>query len=114
MSAYHGPMNILLWCDDLLSRTRIEAAWKAAGATVLRKTDSGVPDLIVVDLTAVNATAEIVRLRTTHPAATILAFGPHVDGDAFRGAKTAGAHECVARGKVVERVLGKLKPTQEC
>jgi hypothetical protein len=103
-------MKILLWCDDLMSRTRIESAWKAAGAQVLRKNTDETPDLIVMDLTARNALAEIGRLRGTYPVSELLAFGPHVDGDAFKAAKAAGAGEVVARGAVIERVLRKLAP----
>jgi DNA-binding NarL/FixJ family response regulator len=101
-------MKILLWSDDLMSRTRIESAWKAAGAQVLRKNASEQPDLVVMDLTARNALDEIRRLRGANPDLDILAFGPHVDGDAFKGAKAAGASELVARGKVIERVLAKM------
>jgi DNA-binding NarL/FixJ family response regulator len=101
-------MKILLWSDDLMTRTRIEAAWKPAGAQMLKKTDTDTPELIVVDLTARDAAEHIRRLRAAHPQLPILAFGPHVDGDAFKAAKAAGADELVARGKVVERVLAKL------
>jgi DNA-binding NarL/FixJ family response regulator len=104
-------MKILLLCDDLMSRTRIESAWKNAGATLLRRHDAGVPDLVVVDLISRDAVAEIARLHAARPAVPVLAFGPHVDGEAFRQAKAAGADECVARGAVVDRVLGKLKRT---
>jgi DNA-binding NarL/FixJ family response regulator len=106
-------MKILLWCDDLMSRTRIESAWKAAGAHVLRKNTTEQPDLVVMDLTAANALGEIERLRKSLPDIPILAFGPHVDGDAFRHAKVAGASELVARGKVTERVLLKLRQSAE-
>jgi DNA-binding NarL/FixJ family response regulator len=102
-------MKILLWCDDLMSRTRIESAWKAAGAQILRKNSTETPDLIVMDLLARNALDEIGRLRAAHPACDILAFGPHVDGDVFKQARAAGASELVARGAVVERVLGRLQ-----
>jgi len=102
-------MKILLWCDDIMSRTRIESAWKAAGAHVLRKNASEQPDLVVMDLTAHNALTEIERLRAAWPEVKILAFGPHVDGAAFKQAKAAGASELVARGKVVERVLARLQ-----
>lgn len=102
-------MKILLWCDDLMSRTRIESSWKAAGAQVLRKNTSETPDLVVVDLTARDALAEIGRLRTAWPEAALVAFGPHVDGDAFKQARAAGASEIVARGAVIERVLARLR-----
>lgn len=101
-------MKILLWSDDLMSRTRIESAWKAAGAQVLRKNAPERPDLVVMDLTARNALDEIVRLRGLWPEVDVLAFGPHVDGDAFKAAKAAGASELVARGKVIERVLSRI------
>lgn len=92
-----------------MSRTRIESAWKAAGAQVLRKNTTETPDLIVMDLTARNATEEVRRLRTAWPQVDLVAFGPHVDGDAFKAAKTAGASELVARGRIVERVLSRIK-----
>lgn len=101
-------MKILLWSDDLMSRTRIESAWKAAGAQVLRKNTTERPDLVVMDLTARNALEEIMRLRASWNDVDVLAFGPHVDGDAFKAAKVAGATELVARGKVVDRVLQKI------
>jgi len=103
-------MKILLWCDDLMSRVRIESAWKAAGATLLKKADSERPDLVVMDLTARDALATIERLLREFPGLDILAFGPHVDAEGFRAAKAAGASEVVARSAVVERVLRKLKP----
>ncbi len=101
-------MKILLWSDDLMSRVRIESRWKAAGAQMLRRDAAETPDLIVVDLTARDAAGNIRKLREQFPATDILAFGPHVDANAFREAKAAGANECVARGSAVERVLGRL------
>lgn len=102
-------MKILLWCDDLMSRTRIESAWKAAGATLLRKTSTEVPECIVVDLTARDALAHIARLHATHPDTEIIAFGPHFDGESFKAAKAAGAAELAARGSIVERMTRRLK-----
>ncbi|MCR4332957.1 MAG: hypothetical protein NUV34_09715 [Sulfuricaulis sp.] len=101
-------MKILLWSDDLMSRVRIESRWKAAGALMLRRDAPETPDLIVVDLTARDAAGHIRKWRARFPATDILAFGPHVDADGFREAKTAGASECVARGSAVERVLERL------
>ena len=103
-------MKILLWCDDLMSRVRIESAWKAAGATMLKKSDSDSPELIVMDLGARDALETIAKWRAQYPGLDILAFGPHVDGEGFKAAKSAGASEVVARSAVVERVLRKLQP----
>lgn len=103
-------MKILLWSDDLMSRVRIESGWKAAGAQMLRKDSAETPDLVVVDLLAKDALEHIRRLHGLHPRLPIVAFGPHVDGEAFKEAKAAGASELVARGAVVERVLKRLSP----
>lgn len=88
----------------------MESAWKAAGATLVRRDSTDVADLVVVDLSALDATVVIQRLRAARPALPILAFGPHVDGDAFKVARVSGANEVVARGAVVERVLRRLAP----
>lgn len=97
-------IKILLWCDDLMSRMRLESAWKAAGATLLKKKSTETPDCIVVDLGVRNACAHIAELRAAHPRVDIIAFGPHFDGDAFQAAKEAGATEVAARGSIVERI----------
>lgn len=101
-------MKIMLWTDDLMSRVRIESAWKNAGAQVLKKSATEIPDLVVMDLTAREALTHIRSFRESNPGVDILAFGPHVDGEAFKAAREAGATELVARGAVVERVLKRL------
>jgi DNA-binding NarL/FixJ family response regulator len=102
-------MKILLWADDLMTRTRLQSAWKAAGADMLPKNSEEMPGLIVIDLTARDAVAHIKRLRAAHPDTDILAFGPHVDADGFSAAKAAGAAELVSRGSVLDKVLGRLQ-----
>jgi len=67
-------MKIVLWCDGLMTRARIESAWKAAGAQVLKKNTAEAPDLIVIDLTARNALDEIGRRRAVCPDCDILVF----------------------------------------
>ncbi|OGS90292.1 MAG: hypothetical protein A2Z95_02680 [Gallionellales bacterium GWA2_60_18] len=102
-------MKILLWAEDLMTKTRLQSAWKAAGAAVLPKNSEEMPELIVMDLTARDAVAHIERLRAKHPATDILAFGPHVDAEGFNAAKAAGATELVSRGSVLDKVLGRLQ-----
>ncbi|BAL24122.1 hypothetical protein [Azoarcus sp. KH32C] len=102
-------MKILLWCDDLINRVRLESAWKTAGATVLKKNSTEVPDLVVVDLQARNACEHIAQLRQKHAQAGIIAFGPHFDAEAFEAAKAAGATEIAAQGSIVERVMRRLR-----
>jgi len=77
----HGSgvtMKILLWCDDLMSRMRLESAWKAAGATVLKKKTTEVPDCIVIDLAVRNACEHITRLRNDMPADVPLSYVPYL------------------------------------
>ena len=102
-------MKILLYTDNLMTKAQLEGSWRNTGA-VLATSDTGAePDLIVFDLTAKNNLTLIKRLRTEYPDTEILVFAPHVDGDAFRLARQAGATSQVARGKVVERVLKRLQ-----
>ena len=97
-------MNILLCSDNLMTRAQLEGTWRNAGAMVYSSAETE-PDLIVIDLTANTALERVEALRNEYPKSEILVFGPHVDGDAFKQARTAGASSQVARGKVVERVL---------
>lgn len=97
-------IKILLRCDDLMSRMRLESAWKAAGATMLKKQSTETPDCIVVDLGMRSACTQIAQLRETFPQVDIVGFGPHFDADAFQAAKQAGATEVAAKGSIVERV----------
>lgn len=92
-----------------MTRAQLEGTWANAGAEILPMDSEIAPDLIVVDLTASTALARIESLQAKYPDIEILAFGPHVDGDAFKQARVAGATSQVARGKVVERVLKRLQ-----
>jgi len=102
-------MKILLYAHNLMTRAQLEDTWRKAGAHVLISETESAPELIVVDLTAPAALQQIQMLHDKYPQTEILVFGPHVDGEAFRQAKAAGATSQVARGKVVERVLKQLQ-----
>lgn len=102
-------MKILLHTNNLMTRAQLQDTWRKAGGNVFTAEAESVPDLIVIDLTAPAALQQIQVWRDKYPATEILVFGPHVDGEAFKQAKTAGATSQVARGKVVERVLNKIK-----
>lgn len=102
-------MNILLHTHNLMTRAQLEDTWRKAGGVIF-STESGTqPDLIVIDLTAPTAMEQIQIWREQFPEVEILVFGPHVDGEAFKQAKLAGANSQVARGKVVERVLKQIQ-----
>ncbi|MGA7800693.1 MAG: hypothetical protein WCC36_07755 [Gammaproteobacteria bacterium] len=101
-------MKLLLWTDDLMTRTRLASRWQAAGAELLRRDGDDIPDLVVLDLTAADALSHLAQIQVRWPHAEVVAFGPHVDADVFRQAKAAGATTLVPRGKVLERVLARL------
>jgi len=100
-------MRIDLLCDNLITRTQLKENWARAGADVRRLGDD-VGELVVVDLTARQAIERIGELRERLPDVEILAFGPHVNGDAFKAARAAGASKLVARGKVLQKILARL------
>lgn len=101
-------MKILLHTANLMTRAQLEDTWRKAGAMVVTADDGSALDLIVIDLTAPAALQQIQTWRSQYPATEILVFGPHVNGEAFKQAKAAGATSQVARGKVVERVMKQL------
>lgn len=97
-------MNILLVTDNLMEKARLGSRWRAEGAEVSSREEDSAPDLVAVDLGAADAPARIERLRKLFPDARCVAFGSHVDREAFAAAREAGAHDAVARGAVAERV----------
>jgi DNA-binding NarL/FixJ family response regulator len=101
-------MKILLWCDDLVIRLKLEAVWKSAGATMLKKTSQETPDCIVVDLGGRHALRNITHLRTTHPQVDVIAFAQEYDEELFAAAEQAGASDFAARGSIVERVTRRI------
>jgi len=101
--------KILLLCHDLTTRSRLTHVWNAAGAAVLGKTSTEVPDCIVVDLGRSDALDEIVRLRERHPEVSIISCGATFDEAAVTAAKAAGADDFAARGFVDRRVARLLK-----
>jgi DNA-binding NarL/FixJ family response regulator len=102
-------MKILLHTNNLMTRAQLEDTWRKAGADIFTSEAEYAPELIVIDLAAPAALQQVQTLRDKYPHTEILVFGPHVDGEAFKQAKTAGATSQVARGKVVERVLKQLQ-----
>jgi DNA-binding NarL/FixJ family response regulator len=104
-------VRIRLHCRDLMTRTRLASRWQAAGAQMLRSDSTEAPELIVIDLGEDGALDTLAAERARHPAAHILVFGPHVEGEALLAAKTIGADEAVVRGKVAERILKRLRPS---
>ena len=102
-------MRILLRTDNLLTRSNLESTWINHGAQMLAADCEERPELIVVDLNTRDVLTEIQALQARYPGVDILVFGPHVNGEAFKQAKAAGASSQVARGKVLQRVIAILQ-----
>lgn len=102
-------MKILLLCHDLTTMLRLDSAWTAAGATVLKRTSTETPDCIVIDLGRGDALREIARLRSLHPSVDIITCAVTFDGEAVETAKAAGATDFAARDHVDRRVARRLK-----
>lgn len=102
-------MLILLLTDNLMTRAHLAPALEAAGARVAAHPGDEAPDLVAVDLTSAGAAQRVARSRAAWPCARILAFGPHVEGQAFAAARKAGADEALARGRILDRLLALVR-----
>lgn len=102
-------VKILLLCHDLTTLLRLNSVWTAAGATVLAKTSSEVPDCIVIDLGRRDALLQISRLRARHPEVDIITCAATFDDGPVSAAKAAGASDFAARSFVDQRVARRLK-----
>ena len=101
-------MNVLLRTDDLMSRVRLSSRWAKSGHEITIAPGATIPDMIVVDLSNRQALDRLRQDRTAFPTTTIVAFGPHVDGETLKNARVAGADHAIARGSVLEQVLQML------
>lgn len=102
-------MKILLLCHDLTTLLRLNSAWTAAGASVLKRTSDETPDCIVIDLGRGDALAEIARLRALHPQVDIVTCATTFDGDQVAAAKAAGATDFAARSSIELRIARRFK-----
>ena len=78
--------RVLVECRDLFFRGKIQAIIGAAGGTVVREDPL---DLAVLEL-GKPGVEERIRDLVRH-AVPVVAFGSHVDADALRAARNAGA-----------------------
>ena len=87
-------MLVKAMVDDLMDRSRLSASMPdvAFARTPEACADAGV---VIVDLT--RHAASVASVRAAAPTARIVAFGPHVDGDALARAAVDGADVVMAR-----------------
>jgi DNA-binding NarL/FixJ family response regulator len=84
---------------DLLTRSRIEDAGRAAGYEVIAtrslpepgEAEPGEVDLLVVDLDQAGALEVVERWRSTNPETRVVGFAFHVNEDVIRRAQALGA-----------------------
>jgi hypothetical protein len=95
--------RVYLATTDLVFRSKLAAVVTGGGAEVTR--DEAACDLVVVELDAPGA---LDRVRAAAGrGGSVLAFGAHVDADALRAARDAGA-VAVPNSQVEERLRALL------
>lgn len=101
-------LKLLLWTDNLLTRSRFEPPWRNAGAEILSRNDSSTPDMVVMDLTAGACFEHLKTLVAAFPHAEIYAFGPHADAELLQAARRAGAVRVLPRGRILDEVRERI------
>jgi hypothetical protein len=87
-------VRVVALVSDLMDRSKVTAA--VPGAEFGRDAAScGGADVVVVDLARFGD--DVAAVRAAAPAARIVAFGAHVDEDAFARARADGADATLAR-----------------
>ncbi len=102
---------IVLVCRDLLFGSKVGLAARAAGAPLKTVGDCAAAAALgpavrvaLVDLGLKPAPGAIAALRAACPAAKIHCFGSHVDAEALRAARAAGADEALPNSAFVQRL----------
>jgi hypothetical protein len=99
---------IVALVDDLMDRSRVRAALGEAVRFTRAPADATGAEVVIVDLA--RHAAAIPAVRTAAPAGLIVAFGPHVDGDAMAEAATAGADRVLPRSRFFADVAAATAP----
>jgi DNA-binding NarL/FixJ family response regulator len=91
---YNQEMRAIVAVADLLTRSRIEEAGRAAGYEVAVTRGLSEPedvDLLIVDLDQPGTIEEIERWRTEKPQTRVVGFAFHVNEETIRHARALGA-----------------------
>lgn len=109
-------MRVLLYCDDLLFGSRLQADLGAAGHEVSVTGGAAVPevfgavDLILADLT-VDAAPRIERLAALAARPPVLAFYSHVEVGVRERALAAGLERVVPRSRIAREAAELVSAT---
>jgi len=92
----------------------MEFATAADADSLVRRTQTGAPTVVLIDLTmsGVDLNELLARLKATDPAPqSVMAFGPHVHRQRLDAARQAGCDRVLTRGQLHEHaaeVLGEF------
>jgi len=99
-------MRIVAMTSDLMDRSRISGAVADIEFTTDPSAATGA-DVVVIDLA--RHAAAVAAVRAAAPGARIVAFGPHVDTEAFTRASEAGADEVLPRSRFFQDPAAALR-----
>ena len=102
-------MTVLALISDLMTQSQVSAAGQRTGTAVrilgtpealLSAARESAPRIVVIDLSHPGLdVAELVgRVKKLFPAASIVAFGPHVHRQRLAAAEAAGCDRVLSRG----------------
>ena len=86
---------------DLMDRSKLTGA--IPGVTFTLRDEA---DVVIIDLG--RGVAQIARVRTDHPGARIVAYGPHVDDESMEAARAAGADVVLPRSRFFRDALAAI------
>jgi hypothetical protein len=98
--------DVVAVVTDLFFQSRIAAAARAAGRHVHFVASESAMDgaqgsLALVDLDAAVDVLAMIRSLKAQGSGSVVAFGPHVDTDGRKAARSAGADRVLAKSKFV-------------
>jgi hypothetical protein len=96
MTSSTSATLVVALVDDLMDRSKVSSA--LPGVSFVR--DPGAcadADVVIIDLG--RHAADVAPVRAAAPGARIVAFGPHVDDEAFSTARANGADAVLARSR---------------
>lgn len=110
---YAAGMNrvALLLCTDIMFGSELQAISRKAGfrpVTLRPGSELSAADILVVDLAARLDWESLIKIAVARNM-PVVAFGPHIDTEARRKAKDAGARRVLSNGNVARDLPHILK-----
>jgi DNA-binding NarL/FixJ family response regulator len=89
-------VRVVALVPDMMDRSRIASA--VTGAEFIGAVEASADaDVVIIDLG--RRGADVARVRANAPSARIVAYGPHVDDEAFDRARREGADVVLPRSR---------------